>query len=84
MGQFDFHRRCVLAGGWSAEKYRNIYDIGHDREVQAGKVIAEVSKKVGRSGGGRADMSEAGGKDPAALDAALADAIVSWKVYYPG
>jgi alanyl-tRNA synthetase len=39
--------------------------------VQAGKVIAEIAKKVGGSGGGRADMAEAGGKDPAALDAAL-------------
>ena len=40
--------------------------------VQAGKIIAEVAKKVGGSGGGRPDMAEAGGKDPAALDAALA------------
>jgi alanyl-tRNA synthetase len=39
--------------------------------VQAGKIIAEVAKKVGGSGGGRADMAEAGGKDPAALDSAL-------------
>jgi alanyl-tRNA synthetase len=41
--------------------------------VQAGKIIAEVAKKVGGSGGGRSDMAEAGGKDPAALDAALAE-----------
>jgi alanyl-tRNA synthetase len=41
--------------------------------VQAGKIIAEVAKKVGGSGGGRPDMAEAGGKDPAALDSALAD-----------
>jgi len=40
--------------------------------VQAGKIISEVAKKVGGSGGGRPDMAEAGGKDPAALDAALA------------
>jgi alanyl-tRNA synthetase len=39
--------------------------------VQAGKIISEVAKKVGGSGGGRPDMAEAGGKDPAALDAAL-------------
>jgi len=41
--------------------------------VQAGKVIASVAQKVGGKGGGRADMAEAGGKDPAALDAALAE-----------
>ncbi len=39
--------------------------------VQAGKVIAQVAKHVGGSGGGRPDMAEAGGKDPAGLDAAL-------------
>jgi alanyl-tRNA synthetase len=41
--------------------------------VQAGKIISEVAKKVGGSGGGRPDMAEAGGKDPAALDSALAE-----------
>ncbi len=41
--------------------------------VQAGKVIAPVAQKVGGKGGGRPDMAEAGGKDPAALDAALAE-----------
>jgi alanyl-tRNA synthetase len=41
--------------------------------VQAGKIIGTVAKKVGGSGGGRPDMAEAGGKDPSALDAALAE-----------
>jgi alanyl-tRNA synthetase len=39
--------------------------------VQAGKVIGAVAQKVGGKGGGRPDLAEAGGKDPAALDAAL-------------
>ncbi|MFZ1158690.1 MAG: alanine--tRNA ligase [Candidatus Sulfotelmatobacter sp.] len=39
--------------------------------VQAGKVIGLVAQKVGGKGGGRPDLAEAGGKDPAALDAAL-------------
>ncbi|MFZ0295282.1 MAG: alanine--tRNA ligase [Candidatus Sulfotelmatobacter sp.] len=39
--------------------------------VQAGKVIAPVAQKVGGKGGGRPDLAEAGGKDAAALDAAL-------------
>ncbi|HEX4485887.1 MAG TPA: DHHA1 domain-containing protein, partial [Terriglobales bacterium] len=42
--------------------------------VQAGKVIAPVAQKVGGKGGGRPDLAEAGGKDPAALDEALAEA----------
>jgi alanyl-tRNA synthetase len=42
--------------------------------VQAGKVVGQVAQKVGGSGGGRPDMAEAGGKDPAALDEALASA----------
>jgi len=39
--------------------------------VQAGKVIGPVAQKVGGKGGGRPDLAEAGGKDPAALDEAL-------------
>jgi alanyl-tRNA synthetase len=42
--------------------------------VQAGKVIGPVAQKVGGKGGGRPDLAEAGGKDAAALDSALADA----------
>jgi alanyl-tRNA synthetase len=39
--------------------------------VQAGKVVGAVAQKVGGKGGGRPDLAEAGGKDAAALDAAL-------------
>ena len=39
--------------------------------IQAGKVIAPLAQKVGGKGGGRPDLAEAGGKDAAALDAAL-------------
>jgi alanyl-tRNA synthetase len=45
--------------------------------VQAGKVIKSVAEKVGGSGGGRPDMAEAGGKDPAQLDAALNQAYAA-------
>jgi alanyl-tRNA synthetase len=41
--------------------------------LQAGKIIAPVAQKVGGKGGGRPDMAEAGGKNPEALDSALAE-----------
>jgi alanyl-tRNA synthetase len=41
--------------------------------IQAGKVIGKVAEKVGGRGGGRPDMAEAGGKNPEALDSALAE-----------
>lgn len=41
--------------------------------IQAGKVIGQVAQKVGGKGGGRPDMAEAGGKNPEALDSALAE-----------
>jgi alanyl-tRNA synthetase len=65
----------VVLGSVSDGKVALIVGVTKDltARVQAGKVIAEVAKKVGGSGGGRPDMAEAGGKDPAALDAALAD-----------
>jgi alanyl-tRNA synthetase len=40
--------------------------------IQAGKVVGAVAAKVGGKGGGRPDLAEAGGKDVAALDSALA------------
>jgi len=40
--------------------------------IQAGKIIQETAKLVGGSGGGRPDLAEAGGKDTAALEGAIA------------
>ncbi|QNI32029.1 alanine--tRNA ligase [Alloacidobacterium dinghuense] len=40
-------------------------------KVQAGKIVGQIAKLVGGSGGGRPDMAEAGGKDAGQLDAAL-------------
>jgi alanyl-tRNA synthetase len=43
-------------------------------KVQAGKIVGQIAKLVGGSGGGRPDMAEAGGKDVGQLDAALKSA----------
>jgi alanyl-tRNA synthetase len=42
-----------------------------DRGVSAGKWVGEVAPVVGGGGGGRADLAQAGGKDPARIPAAL-------------
>jgi alanyl-tRNA synthetase len=42
-------------------------------KVHAGKLVSGVAQAVGGKGGGRPDMAEAGGKDAAALPAALND-----------
>jgi alanyl-tRNA synthetase len=40
--------------------------------IKAGELVGSVAAKVGGRGGGRPDFAQAGGSDPAALDAALA------------
>ncbi len=41
--------------------------------LHAGKIAQEVAGRVGGTGGGRPDLAEAGGKDPAKLRQALED-----------
>jgi alanyl-tRNA synthetase len=66
----------VVLGSVSDGKVAIVTGVTKDltSRVQAGKVVGEVAKLVGGSGGGRPDMAEAGGKDPEALDAALKSA----------
>ncbi len=45
--------------------------------VHAGELVNQVAAKVGGKGGGRPDMAQAGGHDPAGLDGALAD-VPGW------
>jgi alanyl-tRNA synthetase len=42
------------------------------KRFHAGKIIQEIAKAAGGSGGGRPDLAQAGAKDPGRLDAALA------------
>jgi alanyl-tRNA synthetase len=47
------------------------------KRVQAGVLISYVAQQVGGKGGGRPDMAQAGGSDPASLPAALAS-VPEW------
>jgi alanyl-tRNA synthetase len=40
--------------------------------IKAGELVGSIAAQVGGRGGGRADFAQAGGSNPAALDAALA------------
>src|SRR5437667_727562 len=46
-------------------------------KVKAGDLVNHVAQQVGGKGGGRADMAQAGGTNPAALPAAL-DSVPAW------
>jgi alanyl-tRNA synthetase len=46
-------------------------------QVKAGELVNHVARQVGGKGGGRPDMAQAGGTDPAGLPAALAS-VKAW------
>ena len=47
------------------------------KQIKAGELVNVVAQQVGGKGGGRPDMAQAGGTNPAALDAALAS-VPDW------
>ncbi|HTV81843.1 MAG TPA: alanine--tRNA ligase [Acidobacteriaceae bacterium] len=69
---------CVVVLGGAQEDGKVALIVGVTKDltgkVQAGKVVGQIAKLVGGSGGGRPDMAEAGGKDASQLDAALKSA----------
>ena len=46
-------------------------------KVKAGELVNMVAQQVGGKGGGRPDMAQAGGTDPAKLPEALAS-VAAW------
>ena len=48
-----------------------------ERRVPAGELVRELGPLIGGGGGGRPDLAEAGGKNPAGLDEALSRAVES-------
>ena len=64
----------VLAAVESAEKVVLVAGVTADQtaRIKAGELAGAIAVKLGGRGGGRADFAQAGGNNPAALDAALA------------
>ncbi|HEY0705075.1 MAG TPA: alanine--tRNA ligase [Candidatus Acidoferrales bacterium] len=64
---------AVVLGSVEADKVALIAAVTKDLnpKLHAGKVVQELAKLVGGSGGGRPDLAEAGGKDTSALQNAL-------------
>ena len=64
----------IVLAGVEEEKIALVAMVSPDLvgKHHAGKIVGEVAKAVGGKGGGRPDMAQGGGSDPAALDAALA------------
>ncbi|MCS7046170.1 MAG: alanine--tRNA ligase, partial [Gemmataceae bacterium] len=67
---------AVVLVGWVADDKVGLIAAATDDLVQkgihAGKLVGEVAKLVGGGGGGRPNMAQAGGKEPARLGDALA------------
>lgn len=63
----------VVLGSVNENKVALVAGVTKDltSKVQAGALIKKVAAEVGGSGGGRPDMAQAGGKEPAKLDQAL-------------
>jgi alanyl-tRNA synthetase len=49
-------------------------DLIKERKLQAGRIVGEIARQVGGSGGGRPHLATAGGKDVTRLDGALQEA----------
>ena len=65
---------AVALGAVSDERVNLIVALSQDlvaRGLHAGKIAGEAAKQVGGGGGGKPDMAQAGGKDPAGLDKAI-------------
>lgn len=65
----------VVLGSAAGDKVSFVVAVTKDlvgKGIQAGKIVKEVASIAGGGGGGRPELAQAGGKDPAKLDEAIA------------
>ncbi len=69
----------IVLGAVTGEKVSLTAGVTPDliKQIKAGDLVKHVAQQVGGKGGGRPDMAQAGGTEPAALDAALAS-VKEW------
>lgn len=69
----------VVLGAVDGDKVRLVAGVTKDQtsKIKAGELVNMVALQVGGKGGGRPDMAQAGGTEPAALDNALGT-VASW------
>ena len=72
-------KAAIVLASVSGEKITLVAGVTKDetKRVKAGDLVNAVATQVGGKGGGRPDMAQAGGNNPAALDAALSS-VVDW------
>jgi alanyl-tRNA synthetase len=70
---------AVVLGAVNDGKVNLIAGVSKDAtdRIKAGDLVNSVAQQVGGRGGGRPDMAQAGGNDPAALDEALSS-VAAW------
>jgi len=69
----------VVLGAIDGDKVRLVAGVSKDQtaNVKAGELVNMVAQQVGGKGGGRPDMAQAGGIEPAALEGALSS-VIDW------
>ena len=72
-------RAAIVLAATDGDKIRLVAGVTKDLTdlVHAGELVNFVAEQVGGKGGGRPDMAQAGGSDPAALAAAL-ESVYGW------
>jgi alanyl-tRNA synthetase len=70
---------AIVLASSQGEKVTIVAGVTKDQtnRIKAGDLVNSVATKVGGKGGGRPDMAQAGGNNPAALEAAL-KAVPDW------